>query len=194
MDENKKQTGWAAYAPLSGAVFSGSHEPVLTREQFAALHGAAVPVFDRAASSARPEGTPDEEAPPPAGTPVWLTEWQVAEVRLDVGVGDRVDWRLVAMDAPWLTRLFGDRRAVQLQLDLYAEALEQNPVLATVAGTVVGIEVVHCPLQQSTDPEERGGWVPASGQAWTTRIERTVDLPPMGEDNVSGFIVYLRED
>jgi hypothetical protein len=193
MNENKKQTSWAAYAPLSGAVFSGSYEPVLTREQFAALNGEAMPVFDRAASSARPEGTPDEQAQPPAGTPVWLTEWQVAEVRLDVGVGDQVDWRLVAMDAPWLTRLFGDRRRVDLQLDLYAEAMG-NPDYTDVSGTVVGIEVVHCPLQQSTYPEEAGVWVPVPGQAWTTLLDRTVDLPRVGEDNTSGFIVYLRED
>jgi hypothetical protein len=192
MRENKKQTGWAAYAPLSGAVFSGSYEPVLTREQFAAAQGRATPTVDRAATSARPEGTPDEQAPPPAGTPVWLTEWQVAEVRLDVGVGDRIDWRLVDMDAPWLTRLFGDRRNVDLQLDLYAEAVG-DPDYTAISGTVVGVEVVRCPMQQTTDPPERGGWVPVPGQAWTTRIDRTGDLRPLAEDNVYGLIVYVRE-
>jgi hypothetical protein len=193
MDENEKQTGSAAYAPLSGAVFTGSYEPVMTREQFAALHGVAVPVVDRAASSARPEGTPDEEAPPPVGTAVWLTEWQVAEVRLDVGVGDHVDWRLVMMDAPWLARLFGDRRRVDLQLDLYAEAMG-NPDYTALSGTVLGVEVVRSPLQQSTDPQEEGVWVPVEGQAWTTRLERTAHLPPSASDNVSGFIIYLRVD
>ncbi|WEO78283.1 hypothetical protein BJQ94_04380 [Cryobacterium sp. SO2] len=193
-DEGTPSLGWAAYAPLSGAVFTGSDEPVMTREQFAALQGEASAPVDLAATSARPEATADEDAPPPDGTSVWLTEWQVAEVRLDIGVGDHIDWQLIAMDAPWLARLFGERRTVALQLDLYAEAMQENPAFTAVAGTVVGVEVVRCAMQQSTDPEEAGGWVPVSGQAWTARLERTGDLPPAADDNVYGFIVYLRED
>jgi hypothetical protein len=185
--------GWAAYAPLSGAVFEAGGESVMTREQFAALQSIFLPETDLAALSARPAGTPDEEAPPPVGTAVWLTEWQVAEIHLDVGVGDHVDWMLVPMDVPWLNRLFGERRTVDLQLDLYAEEFGRDTHWASVAGSVVGIEVVRCPMQQSTDPEDRG-WIPVPGEAWTTQLDRTIHLPFDDADNVYGFIVYVRED
>ena len=191
-EENPSGRGWAAYAPLSDALFDPTGEWVVTREQFAALHGNASPEDSLVARSARPAGTPDEEAPPPVGTPVWLTEWQVAEVRLDVGVGDYVDWNLIPMDIPWLTGLFGERRTVDLQLDLYAEAYGDTPEYSDIAGTVSGIEVVRSPMQVTTHPP--GGVVPVPGQAWTTRLERTTNLPNAIKDHVYGLIVYVLED
>lgn len=96
------------------------------------------------------------------------------------------------MDIPWLTELFGQRRTVDLQLDLYAEAFGDTPDYSDVIGTVAGIEVVRCPMQVATHPP--GGVVPIPGQAWTTRLERTTDLPNGIKDHVYGFIVYLRGD
>jgi hypothetical protein len=154
----------------------------------------ARPENDLAARSARPAGTPNEQAAPPDGTPVWLTKWQTDEVRLDVGVGDHVDWKLTPMDAPWLIRLFGDRRTVHLQLDTYAGALGDAQIYSSVAGRIVGIEVVRCPMHLATEPGGGWAWVPVAGQAWTTVLDRTIDLSFDGADNVYGFIVYLGED
>ena len=193
-DDHPLAVGWAAYAPLTGAVLNAHGESVLTPEQFAVLQRDGLPALDLAVLSARPVGTPDEEAPPPVGTPVWFTRWQVDEARLDVGVGDEVDWRLTPMDLPWLTRLFGARRTVDLQLDFYAEALGDEQEYSSVAGAVVGVEVVRCPMHLSTDPSEGVGWVPVPGQAWTTRLDRTRDLPDTNAENVYGFIVHVRED
>jgi hypothetical protein len=191
-EESPPERGWAAYAPLSDGLFDPDGDWIVTREQFAALQGYAPAALDRVARSARPAGTPDEEAPPPAGTPVWLTEWQVAEIRLDVGVGDQVEWKLIPMDIPWLTELFGERRTVDLQLDLYADAFGDAPAYSHVAGRIAGIEVVRCPLQVTAHPQ--GGLVPVPGQAWTTRLDRTTDLPVVIEDHVYGYIVYVGED
>ena len=152
------------------------------------------PRNDLAALSARPVGTPDEQAPPPAGTPVWLTSWQIDEIRLDIGVGDHVEWQLTPMDVPWLIRLFDDRRTVDLQLDLYADALGDKQNYAPVTGRILGIEVVRCPMRLATEPDGGRAWVPVPGQAWTTLLARTQDLPVDGARNVYGFIVYVSED
>ena len=145
---------------------------------------------DLAARTARPAGTPDEDAPLPAGTAVWLSEWQLSEIGLDVGVGDEVSWTLVPADAAWTGRLFGERRTIERQLDLYAGLPGERSDWSEVAGCVVGVEVVRCPRELSHEPGE--GWMPVPGRAWTTRVDRTGQLRGVVDPAVCGFIAHVR--
>lgn len=75
---------------------------------------------------------------------VWFSDWQLAEERLLITVGDAVEWELYPADAAWVTRLFGDRLAVEWEYDTYGDAVEQTSRL--VRGAVADIRSVRCVL------------------------------------------------
>jgi hypothetical protein len=89
---------------------------------------------------------------------VWLTDWQLAEDRLHIAVGDTVDWTLFAADSDWMARLFGGRLAIAWQFDTYGDAVPQPSI--RVAGVVVELREVRC-RRIGAD----GGRVPAIGGA-----------------------------
>ncbi|MET0990660.1 MAG: DUF6578 domain-containing protein [Glaciihabitans sp.] len=90
---------------------------------------------------------------------VWLTDWQVAEERLLLKLGDVVSLQLHPNDREWNRRLFGDALPIAWQLDTYGLGHEERSC-RPITGLVLAIWVVHCPL--ILDDE---GWGPAPGQA-----------------------------
>ncbi|MGA1813087.1 DUF6578 domain-containing protein [Frondihabitans sp. 4ASC-45] len=80
---------------------------------------------------------------------VWFSDWQLAEERLLITVGDAVEWELYPADAAWVTRLFGDRLAVEWEYDTYGDAVEQPS--RRVRGAVVDVRRVRCVLVHDSD-------------------------------------------
>lgn len=80
---------------------------------------------------------------------VWFSDWQLAEERLLITVGDAIEWELYPADAAWVTRLFGDRLAVEWQFDTYGDAVEQPS--RRVRGAVADIRSVRCVLVHGSD-------------------------------------------
>ncbi|MGR0161460.1 DUF6578 domain-containing protein [Paenarthrobacter nitroguajacolicus] len=89
---------------------------------------------------------------------VWLTDWQIAEDHLLIGVGDTVDWTVFPADRDFVYRLFGDRLVVDWQFDSYGDALNQPSL--RVSGKVAELCSVRC--RQLRTPE---GLVPVTGEA-----------------------------
>ncbi|AMB58519.1 DUF6578 domain-containing protein [Microterricola viridarii] len=123
---------------------------------------------------------------------VWLREWQVSEDGLRVALGESVSWDLVPMDQEWMTRLFGERRTVPLQLDTYASATRapDAPDWTRIRGDILAIEQVSVRYTRSTDPSEVGS-VPEPGAAVTLRVPSLWPKHPhIG--SVVGWIVRVR--
>lgn len=85
------------------------------------------------------------------GMLVWLTDWQIAEDHLLIEVGDSVEWTVYPADRDWVWRLFGDRLAIDWQLDSYGEAVEQPS--RRVSGRVAELSSVRCRRERA--PEGR---------------------------------------
>jgi hypothetical protein len=97
---------------------------------------------------------------------VWLTDWQLAESRVHIAVGDTVDWTLFSADSDWMARLFGGRLAIAWQFDTYGDAVPQPSI--RVAGVVVELREVRC-RRIGAD----GGRVPATGEATLEPVPHT---------------------
>ena len=78
---------------------------------------------------------------------VWLTDWQLAEDRLLISVGDSVDWTVFPSDREWIARLFEDRLVIEWQYDSYGDAVPGPS--RNVVGTVTGLQSVRCRQQRS---------------------------------------------
>ena len=89
---------------------------------------------------------------------VWLTDWQIAEDHILVESGGVVDWTVYPADTAWVTRLFGDRLAVEWQYDTYGDGVGQAS--RRVRGQVAAIQSVRCRLTRSDE-----GIVPVRGAA-----------------------------
>lgn len=89
---------------------------------------------------------------------VWLTDWQIAEDHILVESGGGVDWTVYPADAAWMTRLFGDRLAVEWQYDTYGDGVVQAS--RRVRGRVAAIQSVRCRQTRSDE-----GIVPVRGAA-----------------------------
>jgi len=137
-----------------------------------------------------------EDIPPLGGshdTDVWLTEWQVAEDRFDVALGQHVAWALVPMDQDRLARMFAGRRAVALQRDTYADALCGTPDAPTwthLSGRVARIDQISVRYRPSEDPAERG-LVPETGGAMQHSV-LSVREPRAHHGTIAGWIVRIR--
>ena len=89
---------------------------------------------------------------------VWLTDWQLAEHRLLISIGDVVDWTVYRADRDWVARLFGDRLTIEWQLDTYGDAMGQPS--RHVSGHVIELRSVRCRQVRTAE-----GIVPAAGEA-----------------------------
>jgi len=89
---------------------------------------------------------------------VWLTDWQIAEDHILVESGGVVDWTVYPADTAWVTRLFGDRLAVEWQYDTYGGGVVQAS--RRVRGQVAAIQSVRCRQMRSAE-----GIVPVRGAA-----------------------------
>jgi hypothetical protein len=86
----------------------------------------------------------------PDETDVWLTQWQIAEEGINVETGEDVHWALISMDQAWAGRLLGNRRAINLQLDTYADATRgsDDPSWTQLAGRVERIDQISMLREQ----------------------------------------------
>ena len=97
---------------------------------------------------------------------VWLTDWQIAEDHILVESGGVVDWTVYPADTAWVTRLFGDRLAVEWQYDTYGGGVVQAS--RRVQGRVAAIQSVRCRQMRSAE-----GIVPVRGAAGLHEVEDT---------------------
>lgn len=97
---------------------------------------------------------------------VWLTDWQLAEDHLLIGVGDTVDWTLYPADTEWVARLFADRLKIEWQFDTYGNAFDQPS--RRVFGKVTDVRSVRCRQVRTND-----GIVPVSGEATLLAVHDT---------------------
>ncbi|RMB61392.1 hypothetical protein EAX62_01670 [Tessaracoccus antarcticus] len=129
----------------------------------------------------------------PGEVDVWLWEWQVAEDRRQVLLGETVMWDLVPMDQDWISKLFADRRSVPLQLDTYAGHSEpaDAPEWTRMSGVVQRIEHVSVRYVQPTDPSGTGS-VPERGAAVVHTVPSIwPEQPHTG--STTGWIVRIVE-
>jgi hypothetical protein len=105
-----------------------------------------------------------EHTSAPTDVRVWLSDWQIAEYRTLLSIGDRVDWQLTPVDRDWVTRLFGDAHLFDLALDTYA-GLPGEAAFTPVSGQLTRLERVWCAQERALD-----GIVPKRGAA---RLEST---------------------
>jgi hypothetical protein len=123
----------------------------------------------------------------PSEVRVWLSDWQIAEHRTLLSIGDRVDWQLTPIDRDWVTRLFGDAHLFDLALDTYA-GLPGEAEFTPVTGQLTRLESVWCAQERALD-----GIVPKRGAArlestfsteasWTTGANRPSGAVGPGSD------------
>lgn len=116
---------------------------------------------------------------------VWLTDWQIAEEHILVESGGGVDWTVYPADTNWVSRLFGDRLAVEWQYDTYGEAVVQP--CRRVQGHVAAIHSIRCRQTRSHE-----GIVPVRGAASLTEVDDTSaswvrGAGPLGRASLSGY-------
>lgn len=101
-----------------------------------------------------------------------------------------MDWTVHPADSDWVTRLFGDRLALEWQYDTYGGAVVQAS--RRVQGRVAAIQSVRCRQMRSAE-----GIVPVRGAAGLHEVEDTSGSwvrdagpprrPSRGDDANSGW-------
>lgn len=125
---------------------------------------------------------------------VWLTDWQIAEDHLLIEVGDSVEWTVYPADRDWVWRLFGDRLAIDWQLDSYGEAVEQPS--RRVSGKVAQLSSIRCRQERA-----REGLVPIAGEAVLEPVadtsgswlRGTVQEPGANAGYLYGYVLSLAQ-
>ncbi|WP_108251254.1 hypothetical protein [Planctomonas deserti] len=130
----------------------------------------------------------------PHETDVWLSQWQIAEEEIIFEEGEEVRWALIPMDEAWTKRLFGNRRAIHLQLDTYAAATRgsDDPSWTRLVGGIARIDQVSMPRQQAvpTDhaAEEQGLQLGEAIQHQVTSLQTS----RAHDGDVVGWVVRVR--
>lgn len=134
-------------------------------------------------------------------TSVWLTAWQLGDDGIRVAVGDRVDW-LACQPTEWVSRrLFGGRRAIDLEVDAHradgcfvdeSGAVEHSDARVwSVRGVVAGVESVTVAYRRG-----RMGDEPVEGSAAAETVAATDERSwgmCMAHD-AAGFVVTLGDE
>ncbi|WP_165070322.1 DUF6578 domain-containing protein [Marisediminicola senii] len=154
-------------------------------------------IAGRSGSDEHAIAEPADTVPPPGphDLDVWITEWQVAEDRTEISLGEQVEWMLVPMDQDWIDRLFADRRHIQWQVDTYAD-VGRDPSdpreYVALTGRVSRIDQISVRYVQSEDPAVRG-WVPVTGGA-TEHSVLSFGTPRAHHGRLVGWIVRVQHE
>jgi hypothetical protein len=108
-------------------------------------------------------------------TPVFVPEWVLGDLGLDVSIGDHVDWPVSPLDHAWADRGFHGFASVDLHYEW-----DSYEVTGTVSGTIVGIQALHLTHAAA------GNLKPNGTTAWA--IRSTATAWSRGRPSANGFI------